>query len=399
MKQVKKLLQKYGRTAYWAMFLSMLIYRFLNTTLFFEDIDIFYAEGGIASRICMWLFLKPYGIIVVIVLLLYLTKEKPDWKQIGILFFYDMILIYCSQKTDCDSLLTYLLLLPGAAKVDFEKLIKADVWVSTILTVVTIVCSLTGVLDNLTWGLSNGQVRMAFGFVYSTDFAAHIFFLMLGWWYLRREKANWKDSIFWLVIGAVVFKFSIARNSSALIAMTALLMAYCGKIKKTDVLEKKMLPAAPLICAAAVSGLSVFYNPDIAWTKQLDSWFSNRLMLVKKAINFYGFQLWGAPIPMTGNGSKTSSSATYFYIDSGYMQIGLLYGVVLLAIVLCLLTWICQKAAEQNQRILLWIVALACVHGMIEQHLFELEYFPFFLAVFANLKEKGKRELLHGKEK
>lgn len=62
MKQVKKLLQKYGRTAYWAMFLSMLIYRFLNTTLFFEDIDIFYAEGGIASRICTWLFLKPYGI-------------------------------------------------------------------------------------------------------------------------------------------------------------------------------------------------------------------------------------------------------------------------------------------------------------------------------------------------
>lgn len=399
MKQVKKLLQKYGRTAYWAMFLSMLIYRFLNTTLFFEDMDIFYAEGGIASRICTWLFLKPYGIIVVIVLLLYLTEEKPDWKQIGILFFYDMILIYCSQKTDCDSLLTYLLLLPGAVKVDFEKLIKTDVWVSTILTVVTIVCSLTGVLDNLTWGLSNGQVRMAFGFIYSTDFAAHIFFLMLGWWYLRQEKANWKDSIFWLVIGAVVFKFSIARNSSALIAMTALLMAYCGKIKKTDVLEKKMLPVAPLICAAAVSGLSVFYNPDIAWTKQLDSWFSNRLMLVKKAINFYGFQLWGTPIPMTGNGSKTSSSATYFYIDSGYMQIGLLYGVVLLAIVLCLLTWICQKAAEQDQRILLWIVALACVHGMIEQHLFELEYFPFFLAAFANLKEKGQRELLHGKEK
>lgn len=399
MKQVKKLLQKYGRTAYWAMFLSMLIYRFLNTTLFFEDIDIFYVEGGIASRICTWLFLKPYGIIVVIVLLLYLTKEKPDWKQMGMLVFYDMILIYCSQKTDCDSLLTYLLLLPGAVKVDFEKLIKADVWVSTILTVVTIVCSLTGVLDNLTWGLSNGQVRMAFGFIYSTDFAAHIFFLMLGWWYLRQEKANWKDSIFWLVIGAVVFKFSIARNSSALIAMTALVMAYCGKIKKTDVLEKKMLPAAPLICAVAVSGLSVFYNPDIVWTKQLDSWFSNRLMLVKKAINFYGFQLWGAPIPMTGNGSKTSSSATYFYIDSGYMQIGLLYGVVLLAIVLCLLTLICQKAAEQNQRILLWIVALACVHGMIEQHLFELEYFPFFLAAFANLKEKGQRELLHGKEK
>ena len=399
MKQVKKLLQKYGRTAYWAMFLSMLIYRFLNTTLFFEDIDIFYAEGGIASRICTWLFLKPYGIIVVIVLLLYLTEEKPDWKQMGMLVFYDMILIYCSQKTDCDSLLTYLLLLPGAAKVDFEKLIKADVWVSTILTVVTIACSLTGVIDNLAWALGNEQYRMAFGFIYATDFAAHVFFLMLGWWYLRREKADWRDTIVWLIISGLVMKFSITRNSVVLIALAAVLMMYCDKIKKSDSLEKKVLPAAPIICAAAVSGISIFYSFEITWIQQLNSWLSNRLVLVKRAIDIYGFRLWGSSIPMTGNGGKTSTDAAYFYIDSGYMQIGLLYGVVLLAIVLCLLTWICQKAAEQNQRILLWIVALACVHGMIEQHLFELEYFPFFLAAFANLKEKGQRELLHGKEK
>ena len=397
--KMKKILNRCAKSAYWGLFLSMLTYRFLNTTLFFEDIDVFYAGGGTGVRICTWLFLKPQTIIAAIVILLCLTEEQFNWKHTGVIAVYCMLILYCCKKTGCDSILSYLMLLPGAAKVDFEKLIKADVWVSTILTVVTIVCSLTGVLDNLTWGLSNGQVRMAFGFIYSTDFAAHIFFLMLGWWYLRREKANWKDSIFWLVTDAVVLKFSFARNSSALIAMTALLMAYCDKIKKTDVLEKEMLPAAPLICAVAVSGLSVFYNPDIVWMKQLDSWFSNRLMLVKKAIDIYGFRLWGSSIPMTGNGGKTSTDAAYFYIDSGYMQIGLLYGVVLLAIVLCLLTWICQKAAEQDQRILLWIVALACVHGMIEQHLFELEYFPFFLAAFANLKEKGQRELLHGKEK
>ena len=387
------------KIAYWAIFLSMLIYRFLNTTLFFEDIDIFYAVGGIASRICTWLFLKPYGIIVVIVLLLYLTEEKPDWKQIGILAFYDMILIYCSQKTDCDSLLTYLLLLPGAAKVDFGKLIKADVWVSTILTVGTIMCSVTGMIDNLAWALGNEQYRMAFGFIYATDFAAHVFFLMLGWWYLRREKADWRDTVVWLIISGLVMKFSITRNSVALMALTAVLMMYCDKIKKSDSLEKKVLPATPIICAAAVSVISVFYSCEITWIQQLNSWLSNRLAFVKKAVDIYGFSLWGKEIPMIGNGSKTSSTNIYFYIDSGYMQIGLLYGVVLLAIVLCLLTWICQRAAEQNQRILLWIVALACVHGMIEQHLFELEYFPFFLAAFANLKEKGQRELLHGKEK
>lgn len=382
-----------GTTAiYWGIFLLMLVCRFLNTTLFFENIDNLYTAGGMICSMWMWF-------TVIVVLALVLTEEQFQWKHTVITVVYCGILLFCYQKTEAHSLLSWLLILPGAGQIDFRKLIKVDVLISTVLTAVTILCSLAGIIDNLAWSMGNGKVRMAFGFIYSTDFAAHIFFLMLGWWYLRQEKANWKDSIFWLVIGAVVFKFSIARNSSALIAMTALLIAYCGKIKKTDVLEKRMLPAASLICAAAVSGVSVFYNPDIVWMKQLDSWFSNRLMLVKKAIDIYGFRLWGSSIPMTGNGSKTSSSELYYYIDSGYLQVGLLYGVVLLAVVLCLLTWICQRAAEQDQRILLWIVALACVHGMIEQHLFELEYFPFFLAAFANLKEKGQRELLHGKEK
>lgn len=371
---------------YWLFFLVTLVCRFLNTTLFFENID-------------SLLFLEQQWIIAVIVVLLYLTEERFDWKHTVAVLVYCGLLLYCGQKTEAGMLLSYLLLLPGAGQIDFRKMIKVDVLISTALTAATVLCSLAGIIDNLAWSMGNGKVRMAFGFIYSTDFAAHIFFLMLGWWYLRREKANWKDSIFWLAAGGLVWKFSIARNSAVLIALGAVLMFYCHWTKRTVALEKKVLGYAPLLCTVAVSGLSIFYAQDIPWMMQLDSWFSTRLSLAKRAINIYGFSLWGKEIPMIGNGSKTSSSELYYYIDSGYLQVGLLYGVVLLAIVLCLLTWICQKAAEQDQRILLWIVALACVHGMIEQHLFELEYFPFFLAEFANLKEKGQRELLHGKEK
>lgn len=360
--------------------------------IIFENIDNLYTAGGMICSMWMWF-------TVIVVLALVLTEEQFQWKHTVITVVYCGILLFCYQKTEAHSLLSWLLILPGAGQIDFRKLIKVDVLISTVLTAVTILCSLAGIIDNLAWSMGNGKVRMAFGFIYSTDFAAHIFFLMLGWWYLRREKANWKDSIFWLAAGGLVWKFSIARNSAVLITLGAVLMLYCHWTERTAVLEKKVLGYAPLLCAAGVSGLSIFYSQDIPWMMQLDRWFSTRLSLAKRAINIYGFSLWGKEIPMIGNGSKTSSSELYYYIDSGYLQVGLLYGVVLLAIVLCLLTWICQKAAEQNQRILLWIVALACVHGMIEQHLFELEYFPFFLAAFANLKEKGQRELLHGKEK
>ena len=377
---------------YWGSFLFMLVFRFLNTTLFFENIDNLYTAGRMVCGIWM-------GFTVIVVLILVLTEERFQWKHTMITVIYCGILLCCYQKTEAGTLISYLLLLPGAGQIDFRKLIKVDVLISTVLTAVTILCSLTGIIDNLAWSMKSGRVRMAFGFIYSTDFAAHIFFLMLGWWYLRDKKANWKDTVFWLAAGAVVLRFSIARNSAVLITLGAVLMLYCHWTERTAVLEKKVLGYAPLLCAAGVSGLSIFYSQDIPWMMQLDSWFSTRLSLAKRAIDIYGFSLWGHSIPMIGNGSKTSRSELYYYIDSGYLQVSLLDGVVLLVVVLCLLTLICQKAAEQNQRILLWIVALACVHGMIEQHLFELEYFPFFLAAFANLKEKGQRELLHGKEK
>ena len=120
--KMKKILNRCAKSAYWGLFLSMLTYRFLNTTLFFEDIDVFYAGGGTVVRICTWLFLKPQTIIAAIVILLCLTEEQFNWKHTGVIAVYCMLILYCCKKTGCDSILSYLMLLPGAAKVDFEKL-------------------------------------------------------------------------------------------------------------------------------------------------------------------------------------------------------------------------------------------------------------------------------------
>ena len=93
LKKIKRILQKCGKTAYWTMFLSMLIYRFLNTTLFFENIDVLYAGEGVISRICTVLFLQPQSIIAAIVILLCLTEEPFHWKHTGMTSAYCMLLL------------------------------------------------------------------------------------------------------------------------------------------------------------------------------------------------------------------------------------------------------------------------------------------------------------------
>ena len=68
-------------------------------------------------------------------------------------------------------------------------------------------------------------------------------------------------------------------------------MFYCHWTKRTAALEKKVLGYAPLLCAAVVSGLSTFYAQENQWLMQLDSWFSTRLSLAKRAIDAYGFSV------------------------------------------------------------------------------------------------------------
>lgn len=393
------------KTGYWLLFLSMVIYRFLNTTQLFEDIDLLYTGESAGSSLFRLLFLQPQWLIVVVTIGLYLTAEKITLKEMGMMLLFSIGLLYAGYQVNADALISYLLLLPGARYVPFEKLIRVYVAVGMVLTVGIIAGALTGTVDNLVWTLWDGRTRAAFGFIYSTDFVAHVFFLILAYWYVRGRKISYMEMAAVLALAWLTMKYCITRCSSALIAVTAVVMLYNRLFSKRLKLEKIVLENMPFLMALVTTGLGLLYSSDKPIFVQWNGWLSDRLNLIKRGADLKGFHLWGSNIQMIGNGGKTSLPTRYFYIDSAYMQLALLYGVVLLAIVLILLTIVCKKAVVQEQWVLLWIVALACVHGVIEQHLIELEYFPFFLAVFGTIakeeptgEKKGLIERLHGKK-
>lgn len=74
----------------------------------------------------------------------------------------------------------------------------------------------------------------------------------------------------------------------------------------------------------------------------------------------------------------------YFYIDSSYVQLAVMYGLVLMGLVLLAFLVISCRAWSQKEWVFLWILAIAAVHGVMEQHLVELSYCPFILALLAD---------------
>lgn len=313
---------------------------------------------------------------------------------------------YAVSISSYGTVLLLTLLILGARDISFERMMKAYTVTVGALLVITVAAALTGMIENLRFG-QNG--RLAFGIVYSTDFAAHVFFLMLCIWYVRGKRAAYLEACLAAVLGLAVYIWSDARCSAACLFLLALLIAahrwmnsrYPEKLKQVcqnQILTTLLALSFPIASACMVAA-SVSYQENVGWMDWLDKFMSRRLYYGKQAISVCGFHLWGKQIRMNGHWADGRVTNNYFYLDSSYMQMTLMFGLAVSVLALLAFLWIGCKAQKKRHWILLWILALISVHGLIEQRIWSLSYCPFILALFAKLDKKQEVETVRWKRK
>ena len=79
---------------------------------------------------------------------------------------------------------------------------------------------------------------------------------------------------------------------------------------------------------------SLVYQESIVWMRGLDKLLSGRLYYGKHALSICGFHLWGKQIRMNGHWADGQVTDNYFYLDSSYMQMALMFGLVISALAL-----------------------------------------------------------------
>ena len=89
-----------------------------------------------------------------------------------------------------------------------------------------VAASQIGWIENLVYRPPGRNLRMAFGFTYPTRFAAHIYYLILWYWYLRDEKFTYVETVIPVCAGIFLWIFCEARLSSISLVLLALAMAY-----------------------------------------------------------------------------------------------------------------------------------------------------------------------------
>lgn len=292
------------------------------------------------------------------------------------------------------------LLIVGACGFDYRKIIQTYLFIAVSLTIYTVISSQLGNVTNLIYDF-HGRIRESFGFIYPTDFAAHIFFIVVAWVLFRQERCSYAELIVMVILVLFLAKYSDTRCSEITILSIVFFLIYVKQ--KTRIANKKGLlysPSAfskicymlsPFVFAPVMILLCRFYNPKSKIMLTLNQLLTSRLKLGKKTFDNYDITLYGQYIEMNGNGGTTIRPKNYTFIDCSYISISMRFGLIVFIVVIFLIEYIMFK--NINNIYILGLMMIICLHSMIEHHLFEYHYNIFMalpLACFENAKEHKK---------
>lgn len=287
----------------------------------------------------------------------------------------------------------------GARSVDFRRIVYLYFVVGTIILLFVMLCSLSGLIPNLVYrrNQTSGAIRQSFGIVYPTDFAAHVLFLILAFSYLHFEKITAKSYIAFAVIAILLIRYCDARLSAVSVLLLIPVMMIGKQAKKSDGICRKIAVffwCVPILMAYCIIAMSYFYKPSNRLLETLNHMLSGRLAIGNEAIRQYGFSIFGRHMVehswggVNGMRMFMGDRSKYFFVDSSFLRILILYGVIAFIIIMAILTIISYRSINYGEYALAAILVIVAVSAVVEQRLIDVSYDPFLIALLANVSNK-----------
>ena len=271
--------------------------------------------------------------------------------------------------------------------IDVEKVIKAFTLSIGIILLCTIVCSLTGAIQNYLYLSEKGKLRGSYGVAYPTDFASYFIFLFVFFWSLQKKHAWWRTALF-AALGLVMCWFCQTyphSDTSTIMSMVCILVvlydaldhAVLSKHKGARWLSK--LGEGAVIWAFPILGIAFFgfvmlYSQGNGIAIQINHWMSGRLSMTWQHYLKYGLNALGALTPQNGFGHGLIHTESYEFLDSTYGMILIRYGWILTILLAALWVWMTRRAYKSGHRRLALAMAVIAVHSISEHHFTELNF-------------------------
>lgn len=288
------------------------------------------------------------------------------------------------KETGYNDVLDVAILVIGCKGISAKTIVRIYFYVNTFLLLITMLAAAVGMVPDLIHYKNDG-IRHSFGSVYPTDFAAHIFYLMAAFCYIKGDKLRYYNLGAFLVIDYILYKYCHTETSVICILGLTLVMVIYKLIRDHgDKVINKELDiwgyAVGILSIPAMAFFSIwatFNYKENEFMTLLASKLSSmrvRFDLAQQAASTYGLNTFGKYFELIGGGGNEGSNGVYNFVDNSFMYILLRYGYIFLIAAIAIFMFMAFRANRKGQFIISIVIAAATVHSFMEHHLMEASY-------------------------
>lgn len=331
-----------------------------------------------------------------------LRMESANWKiAMAIIVVLTFVLSYTGSRNMTMPL--YSLIIVAAMGIEDKKIITNTIWIQSILLALIVGLSQLGIIEDYIFD-PQGRVRHGLGFDWTTTSAILFLYIVCGILYVKKNEIK----IVWIVVLEIInfwfYKMTDSKMSFLILTLCLMFWAF-QKIIKLDLSFVRMFKHLLILYPFILEILSIVvfsnYNPaNPTWIKMNDI-LSDRLELSKDAIDTYGLTLFGKEIEWIGytiDRPNKSMAVGYNYVDSSYLQLTLVYGIIFIIVVLSIYAYAIYKSFEAKDYYAVVIYVIILTFSLTEPRLMNFAYNPFALLAFSKIVDKRKTMKINGTE-
>ncbi|MGN0362239.1 MAG: hypothetical protein ACI4ET_05295 [Bilifractor sp.] len=364
-----KSLQEY---LFWISFILYIIFTTLSYTFFFT-----YYEGVI------------YKMIILFCMLCLVIREiSLDFFSSKLLIPFALCLIVAVIFAKNAPQIMYIsipMYIFSARNISFRKIALVTAYIQAAILAVTVICSQTGLITDY-FEMWFGRTRHYLGFYYSLYGPTLLYNIIAVYLYAKGREVRW---FVYVLLGAVDYLLYVLTDSRltfitsmVLIVISLLYRIFPKVFQKLGIINWLCVIAFP-VCGIGSIILTSRYQP-FGRMKRLNSFLGDRLYYGYNSLRRYGISFLGQKINWIGNGLRadgTSSSQVRTYVDNLYQQDMQRYGLLFLIIALVVLTVFSYKCYKKKDYLMLYILALAAIHAILDDLVFFICFNTFWLAI------------------
>ena len=346
------------------------------------------AAGSPALTVLQLLRYAAYGLCALKIILSYTGKPWEFFLVAALFGISAMAAVFGTDK----ALLFNMLFIYGAKKVDFRKIL----WVFFLAQLATFLFCL---LCAFGFGLgsesvnSSGRTRFYLGFGWVNRPGYFALAMLMEYVCLRKGKFTFPEYAAFLAVFVLIYTKTVTRYALVLSVLIATVFLVINTFRETrpgaenprfrvGQWEFSLFQILLIVFAVGSIALHNSFNWNSDLMRSLNSMLTDRLNLGKQAISRYGFHLFGSKTVWVGSSTMIwglGESNKYFYVDCGFLQFALDYGLVALTMIVLLYERGLHRATALKEYYIMDCILLIGFVAVFEPRLVDFTFNPFIL--------------------